>query len=156
MVNAPHHITSRNTAWEHLHELRLHVPSGGTYNTAPRYPLSMGGSMDNICWEYHRIWGWSGPSRTQLEITDRMTCSHQQTTLLSRKQQQHQRENELKQVREELGSARIAFLSQMDRLRQRKTNREAKRLPIAWIIQALWGGGGWVQAHSQPGSCVSV
>ena len=125
----------------YIYTCQVEIPIIQLYSNPP----STGGSVENICWEYRYIWGWFVPSRIQPEIIDRMICSHRQTTLLSRKQQ-HQRENKLKQVREELGSARIAFPSQMDRLRQRKTNREGKRLPIAQIFQALGGGRGWVQA----------
>lgn len=104
----------------YIYTCQVEIPITQLYGTPP----STGGSMENICWEYRYVWGWFVPSRIQLEIIDRMICSHRQT-LLSQKQQ-HQRENKLKQVWEELGSARIAFLSQMDRLRQRKTNWEGK------------------------------
>lgn len=151
LANVSHHIAHGHPEtppgsiyMSYIYTCQVEIPITQLCST----PLSTGGSMGNICWEYDYIWGWFVPSRIQLEIIDRMICSHRQTTLLSRKQQ-HQRENKLKQVREELRGARIAFLSQMDRLRQKKTNWEGKRLPIAQIFQALGGGGGWVQALFQ-------
>lgn len=126
-ANVSHHIAHGHPEtppgsiyMSYIYTCQVEIPITQLYGTPP----STGGSMENICWEYRYVWGWFVPSRIQLEIIDRMICSHRQT-LLSQKQQ-HQRENKLKQVWEELGSARIAFLSQMDRLRQRKTNWEGK------------------------------
>lgn len=147
-ANVFHHVACRrpetlpgSIRMSYIYTCQVEIPIPPLCGT----PLSTGRRVGNSCWEYCYIWGWFVPSRTQLEIIDRMIRSLRQTMLLSRKQQ-HRRENKLKQVREELGSARIAFASQMDRLRQRKTNGEGKWLPIAQIFQALGGGGGWVQA----------